>query len=168
MNLFLLIEWFDPTIIISNEEKIKRLEAENKTALAEVKRLDEKCKTLGRDSANVNTAVMALCTKVNKFRPSECPPSKPPPLVPRTVLPHERPTLRGLVTGTLKLGGQTEAQPVMGKELSKLVAHVEGASSAAQAVLLSSEDHVPFDRSLVEEDCLIITEDDWKLFPLSG
>jgi hypothetical protein len=37
MNLFLLIEWIDTTIICSNKEKIKHLEAENKTDLGEVK-----------------------------------------------------------------------------------------------------------------------------------
>lgn len=66
MNLFLLIERIDPTIIISNEEKIKRLETENKAANSEVKRLDEKCKKLDRDFANLNTAVVALRAKVNK------------------------------------------------------------------------------------------------------
>ncbi len=66
MNLFLLIERLDPTIIKSNDEKIKCLEAENKTALSEVKRLDKKCKNLGRDLTNLTTAVAGLRSKVSK------------------------------------------------------------------------------------------------------
>jgi hypothetical protein len=57
MNLFLLIKWIDSTIILVNKEKIKRLKAENKMALGEVKRLDEECKNLGRDLTNLTTAM---------------------------------------------------------------------------------------------------------------
>jgi hypothetical protein len=66
MNLFLLIERIDPTIICSNKEKIKCLEAENKTLLGEVKCFDEKCKNLVRDLTNLTSAVAGLHSKVNK------------------------------------------------------------------------------------------------------
>jgi hypothetical protein len=66
MNLFLLIERIDPTVIISNEEKIKRLEGENKAAAAEIRRLDERCKKNDRDYTNLNTAVAGLRNKVIK------------------------------------------------------------------------------------------------------
>jgi hypothetical protein len=65
MNLFLLIEQIDPTIIKSNKNK-KHLEAENKTALGEVKGLDKKGKNGGQDLTNLTTAVAGLRSKVNK------------------------------------------------------------------------------------------------------
>jgi hypothetical protein len=65
INLFLLMERVDPQLIICNDEKIKRLQSEGKTASAETKRLDEKCKKLERDFTNLTTAVAALRTKVN-------------------------------------------------------------------------------------------------------
>jgi hypothetical protein len=66
MNLFLLIEQIDPTIILNNEEKIKKLEAENKTSQSELKRCTETCIKTSRDFTNLNTAVTALRAKVNK------------------------------------------------------------------------------------------------------
>jgi hypothetical protein len=66
MNLFLLIERIDPTIIVQNETKIKQLESENKAVTSELKRVTETCAGLKRDFTNLNTAVAALRTKVNK------------------------------------------------------------------------------------------------------
>jgi hypothetical protein len=65
MNLFLLIERIDPTVILQNEEKIKKLESENKAAQSELKRVTETCSKMSRDFTNLNTAVTALRTKVN-------------------------------------------------------------------------------------------------------
>jgi hypothetical protein len=66
MNLFLLlIERIDPTIILLNEEKIKKLELENKAAQSELKGDTEVCSKMSRDFTNLNTAVTALRTKVN-------------------------------------------------------------------------------------------------------
>jgi hypothetical protein len=66
MNLFLLIERIDPTIILQNEEKIKALVAENKSVSSELKRVSESCAATKRDFTNLTTAVAALRTKVNK------------------------------------------------------------------------------------------------------
>jgi hypothetical protein len=65
LNLFLLIERIDPTIILQNEENIKKLESENKAAQSELKRVTETCSKMSRDFTNLNTAVTALRTKVN-------------------------------------------------------------------------------------------------------
>jgi peptidoglycan hydrolase CwlO-like protein len=67
MNLFLLMERVDPTLLTANEDKIKHLESKGKAARAEVKWLDKKCKKLERDFTNLNTAVARLLTKVNNL-----------------------------------------------------------------------------------------------------
>jgi hypothetical protein len=66
MNLFLLMERVDPTLLTANEDKIKRLKSEGKAANAEVKRLDERYKKLERDFTNLSIAVSGLQTKANK------------------------------------------------------------------------------------------------------
>jgi hypothetical protein len=66
MNLLLLMERVDPGIPIANEERIKRLENDAKSASTEAKRMDEKIKKLERDLTNLTTAVGTLRTKCNK------------------------------------------------------------------------------------------------------
>jgi hypothetical protein len=66
MNLFLLIEQIDPTIIVQNDSKIKQLESENKAITSELKWVTETCAGLKRDFTNLNTAFATLQTKVNK------------------------------------------------------------------------------------------------------
>jgi hypothetical protein len=65
MNLFLLIERIDPTIILQNEENIKKLKSENKAAQSELKHITETCSKMSRDFTNLNAAVTALPTKIN-------------------------------------------------------------------------------------------------------
>jgi predicted RNase H-like nuclease (RuvC/YqgF family) len=108
MNLFLLMERVDPTPLTANKDKIKRLKSKGKAASAEVKRLDEKCKKLERDFTNLNTAVAGLRTKVNKprglRREAGSTLIEPSSKVRRTIEDSSRPTLGGLVTGSVPLG----------------------------------------------------------------
>jgi hypothetical protein len=66
INLFLLIERIDPTIILLNKAKIKQHKSEKKALTSELKWVTKTCATLKRDFTNLNTAIASLRTKVNK------------------------------------------------------------------------------------------------------
>jgi hypothetical protein len=66
MNLFLLMERVDPSLMAKNEERIKRLENKVKAATSDDKKLTDKCTKLERDLTNLTTAVGTLRGKISK------------------------------------------------------------------------------------------------------
>jgi hypothetical protein len=84
------------------------------------------------------------------------PPSKVRPTLDETL----RPTLRGLVTGSVKLGRQLDAVHVVvwGDEFPSWLLVLAELHLKARVVVLSGETRLTLVKSLVEEDCLIVTE----------
>ena len=76
------------------------------------------------------------------------------------------PTLRGLVTGTIPIGRQTEAIPVVvwGDEFPSWLLVLGELRLRAAVVILSSPTHTSLVKSLVAANCLIVTaEDAWSV-----
>jgi hypothetical protein len=70
-----------------------------------------------------------------------------------------RPTLQGLVTGSVRIGRQSDSVPVIvwGDDFPSWLLVLRELRLRTCVVVVSSELHLGLVQSLVEEDCLVIT-----------